>query len=113
MITDEQTKELAKNQVFQWVAIKAAVMEGGKIFLGKRLDENDYGLYEIPGNCKPVIVLQNHLKIVYLVVSAKVVSKKEMFNNTEELAEIDFYSKEEVQKMLDQKQTRPVYQTLL
>jgi len=49
MITEEQEKELEKNQVFQWVAIKAVVLEKGKILLGKRLDEDDHGLYEIPG----------------------------------------------------------------
>lgn len=49
MITDVQEKEMEKDQVFQWVAIKAAILEEGKILLGKRLDEDDNGLYEIPG----------------------------------------------------------------
>src|SRR5690242_8223747 len=49
MITDEQAKELAKDQVYQWVAAKAVVIKDGKILLGKRLDETDYGLFELPG----------------------------------------------------------------
>ncbi len=49
MITDEQTKELAKDQIYQWVAAKAVVIKDGKILMGKRLDETDYGLFELPG----------------------------------------------------------------
>ncbi len=40
---------MGKTQIFQWVAIKALIVEDGKILLGKRLDQDDYGLFEIPG----------------------------------------------------------------
>lgn len=40
---------MEKTQIFQWVAIKALIIENGKVLLGKRLDQDDYGLFEIPG----------------------------------------------------------------
>lgn len=49
IITEEEEKELEKDQVFQWVAIKALIIDEGKVLLGKRLDEDDHGLFEIPG----------------------------------------------------------------
>lgn len=49
MITDKQEAGMEKTQIFQWVAIKALIVEEGKILLGKRLDQDDHGLFEIPG----------------------------------------------------------------
>lgn len=142
MITDEQSKLLQDKQVFQWVALKAAVIKDGKILLGKRLDSNDYGLFETPGgkleigenlteclkrevfeetgieiepvndseDCpQSILINQSDRKTVVMInILAKVLSTNKMLIESEELSEINFYTKEEVKKILVNKKARRI-----
>lgn len=49
VITDEQSQELEKEQVFQWASFKVLIVRENMLLMGTRLDADEHGLYEFPG----------------------------------------------------------------
>lgn len=142
MITDEQAKKLEENQGFQWVGVKAVVVAEGKILLGTRMDENDHGLFELPGGklevgesiqdafkrevleetgliidqdsvANPLEVLEFNNRIIFLIGQVTVSDQSGLLAQTEEMADVRFYSKEEVSGILDENKSRPVFKNIL
>lgn len=147
MVTEEQEKELKKNQVFQWIAVVGIIIKDDKILLGKRLKETDYGQFEPPGGKielgedledalvrevkeetgievkplnlighegQPIFIGQSDKRsVVNIYFLTEIVDDKGKLDNTNELAEIEFYSKEEVKKFLEQNLCRNCERTIL
>lgn len=133
MIGDKETQKLAKQQVFQWFSMKVVIFKDGKILLGKRLDTDDYGLWEIPGgkaevgedlkeaairevkeevgldvdvNMKPFYLEQNLNKNIAFVVLRADIIGGELLGEMEEMSDIGFYSKDQVQRYLEDNKVR-------
>lgn len=137
VIDDQQTADLEESQVFQWVSLKMMIERGGKLLLGRRMDRDDHGLFELPGGkpevgedwnesiireaqeeiglmverekeLKPILVAQNAKRNEILLVIKVEASLGEPAARTEELDEIRFYGPEELNQMFIEGKIRPV-----
>lgn len=96
-------------------------LPGGKLELGETIERSgvrevleETGIVvELVGvngkEYQPLTVIQYDATIIFVVFRGRVKDKQRMQTENKELLEIGFYSKEQVQKMLGQKLTRPVY----